>query len=207
MSEPGAGKIFNSSMKGTDKKDVKGLGRLMKNYLFLVMLSLLFISGCNSEAGSMPGFGSTTDEFLDEYGENHFDAQDEDLFVALFFNYMDESSSIYAGMSAEEDTIYAFGLDFLETDEPERTYDEALEEAEKYMPQDAEEVNEEPMEDGVILRFESSERFENVEMGEDSYEFNVELIEGDNEEMYSKVRIAGDMELNNPQDDIENDQE
>ncbi|GAA0336820.1 hypothetical protein GCM10008931_30530 [Oceanobacillus oncorhynchi subsp. oncorhynchi] len=179
----------------------------MKKWLFLIMLSLLFITGCNSEAGSMPGFGSTTDEFLEAYGENHFDAQEEDLFVALFFNYMDDTSSIYAGMSAEEDTVYAFGLDFLETDEPERTYDEALAEAEKYMPQDAEEVNEEPMDNGIILRFESSERFENVEMDEDSYEFNVELIEGDNEEMYSKIRIAGDMELNNLQEGIEDDHE
>lgn len=161
----------------------------MKKWLFLITLSLLFMGGCNSEAGGMPGFGSTTDEFADAYGENHFNAQGEGLFSALFFNCMDDTSSIYAGMSAEEDTVYAFGLDFLETDESERTYDEALAGAEKYMPQNAEEVNEEPMDDGVILRFESSERFENVEMEEDSYKFNVELIEGDNEEMYSKVRI------------------
>lgn len=179
----------------------------MKKWLFLIMFSFLFMAGCSNEAGSMPGFGSTTDEILDEYGENHFDAQEEDIFIALFFNYMDESFSIYAGMSAEEDTVYAFGIDFLETDEPERTYDEALAEAEKYIPQDAEEVNEKPMEDGITLRFESSERFENVEMEEDSYEFNVELIEGDNEEMYSKVRIAGDMELDNPEEDIEGNNE
>lgn len=80
----------------------------MKKYLSLIMFSLLFIAGCNSEAGSMPGFGSTRDEFLDEYEENNFDAQEEDLFGALLFNYMDESSSIYAGMGTEEDIVYAF---------------------------------------------------------------------------------------------------
>ncbi|WP_040984459.1 membrane lipoprotein lipid attachment site-containing protein [Oceanobacillus jeddahense] len=162
----------------------------MKRYIFL-LFSLLVIAGCSSEAGSMPGYLSTPDEIYEEYGEHDYEpinAPENASLSQPYFNYNDETSYIAAGISEEEDIVYSFGLNFSETDEPERTYEEALEEAKKHMPEDAEEVNEEQTDDGIHLRFETDEF-------EEYHQFNVNLIEGDNDEMYNTVFIVPDLEI------------